>query len=112
MKYNIKTTLDTMSDAYLVLSELGLAGLLDGSCLQLRPNELLGSLIGQKRLQEFLSIITGATPADIGELRPSEALEIISAFFLDMSAELRSLPGIMATITPTHKAAKATKATQ
>ena len=100
MEYTVKTTLDTLSEAYIVLAELGLAGMLDGTGIEIRPRELLDALFGQKKLALFLGIITGEEPAKMGNLRPSEALELISAFFLDMSNELRSLPGMITAITP------------
>lgn len=105
MEYTVKTTLDTLSEAYIVLAELGLAGALDGSGIEIRPRELLDALFGQKKLALFLGIITGEEPAKMGSLRPSEALELISSFFVDMSAELRSLPGLIISITHPDKKA-------
>ena len=107
MKYKTTTTLDTLAEAYIILSELGLSGMLDGSRIEIKPKDLLSSLLGQKKLALFLGIITGEEPAKMGSLRPSEALELISSFFVDMSAELRSLPGITATITTGKPAAEA-----
>lgn len=106
MEFTIKTTLDTLAEAYIVLTDLGLAGVLDGNAIEIRPQELLNALLAQKKLHQFLAIITGFTAAEIGNLKPSEALEILSAFFVDMSAELRSFPGIMATITTGKPAAE------
>ena len=105
MEYTVKTTLDTLSEAYIVLAELGLAGMLDGTGIDIKPRELLDALFGQKKLALFLGIITGEEPAKMGNLRPSEALELISSFFVDMSAELRSLPGLIISITQPGKKA-------
>lgn len=105
MKYKTTTTLDTLSEAYIVLSELGLGGALDGSGIEIRPRELLDALFGKKKLAAFLGVITGEDPAMMGSLRPSEALELISSFFVDMSAELRSLPGLIISITQPDKKA-------
>ena len=107
MEYTVKTTLDTLSEAYIVLTDLGLAGVLDGTGIEIQPRELLDALFGQKKLALVLGIITGEEPAKMGNLRPSEALELIHSFFVDMSAELRSFPGIMATITTGKPAAEA-----
>lgn len=105
MEYAVNTTLDTLAEAYIILAELGLAGMLDGSGIEIQPRELLDALFGQKKLALFLGIITGEEPAKMGNLRPSEALELISSFFVDMSAELRSLPGlIISNLQPGKKA--------
>ncbi|MCB5261901.1 MAG: hypothetical protein LHW53_04095 [Candidatus Cloacimonetes bacterium] len=109
MEYAVNTTLDTLAEAYIILADLGLAGMLDGGAMEIRPNELLDALFAKKRLHEFLALITGSAAEEMGKLRPSEALDIVSAFFLDLSAELRCLPGILTSITsarPTPPSAK------
>ena len=101
-----KITLDTLSEAYIVLTDLGLAGLLDGNTFEIQPNELLNALLRERKLHCFLAIISGETEAAVGAWSPSECLEAITSFFVDMSNELRSLPGMITAIThqPSGKA--------
>jgi len=104
---NVKTTLDTLSEAYIILDDCGLAGLLDGGTMEISPNNVLRALLREKKLQAFLAVIAGITEAEAGALSPAGALELITSFFVDMSAELRSLPGLIAQITTVPPTAKA-----
>ena len=94
-----KITLDTLSEAYIILSDLGLAGLLDGNTFEIQPKELLNALLRDRKLHCFLAIISGETDATVGLWSPSECLEAITSFFVDMSNELRALPGLITAIT-------------
>ena len=95
-----KITLDTLSEAYIILADLGLAGLLDGNTFEIQPHDLLNALLRERKLHRFLAIISGETEATVGAWSPSECLEAITSFFVDMSNELRSLPGLITAITP------------
>lgn len=95
-----KITLDTLSEAYIILADLGLAGLLDGNTFEIQPQDLLNALLRERQLHGFLAIISGETDATVGSWSPSECLEAITSFFVDMSNELRSLPGLITAITP------------
>lgn len=91
----MKPTLNTLSDAYIVLDDLGLAGLLTGGSIEVQVDELLRALFREKKLQLFISILSGKTEEECGNMGLSEATKEITSFFVASSAELRSLPGLV-----------------
>ncbi|MDD3535358.1 MAG: hypothetical protein PHC50_04345 [Candidatus Cloacimonetes bacterium] len=96
----MKPTLNTLSEAYIILDDLGLAGLLDGGKFELSIQSLLSALLKERKLHAFLSVITGKSEAEVGEYTPSQVLEAITAFFTDMSEDLALLPGFLAQVIP------------
>ncbi len=91
----MKPTLNTLSDAYTILDDLGLAGLLTGKELEVQVDELLRALLYEKKLQLFISVLSGKTEEECGKMELSEAAQEITSFFVLSSAELRSLPGLI-----------------
>lgn len=102
----MKPTLNTLSDAYIVLDELGLAPLLEGGKLEISVPALLSALLKERKLQRFLSIITGKPEAECGDLTPSQALEALTGFFTNFIEEMSSLPGFLAEILPATQTPK------
>lgn len=93
MKHKIMTNLDTLSAAWELLEEVGLAGLLTGNSVDINPVELMGTLLAGRKLQKFISVVTGDS-VDSGNIGLDEAVEIITAFFTDMGSALKGLPGV------------------
>lgn len=90
------TTLDTISEAYSLIDELGLGDVLLGKSVELQPTELLRQLLAKKKLQEFISIITGMEIEAAGKLSIEEAAKAIGDFFMSMGGALRELPMLLA----------------
>lgn len=90
------TTLDTISEAYSLIDELGLGDVLLGKSVELQPTELLRQLLAKKKLQEFISIITGMEIEAAGKLSIEEAAKAIGDFFMSMGDALRGLPMLLA----------------
>ncbi len=89
------TTLDTISEAYSLIDELGLGDVLLGKSVELQPTELLRQLLAKKKLQEFISIITGMEIEAAGKLSIEEAAKAIGDFFMSMGDALRGLPMLL-----------------
>lgn len=89
------TTLDTISEAYSLIDELGLGDVLLGKSVELQPTELLRQLLAKKKLQEFISIITGMDMEAAGKLSIEEAAKAIGDFFMSMGDALRGLPMLL-----------------
>lgn len=89
------TDLDTLSKAWTLLNEIGLAGLITGKALKVDPEELLGQLFAHRKLMEFMAIITHSTPEEVGTLDLPEVINNLSGFFTSMSADLQALPGLL-----------------
>ncbi len=89
----MKPTLNTLSDAYIVLDDLGLSGFLDGWEMEINVNELARALLRERKLQLFISIVSGKSEDDCGDLTIDEAIKEILSFFETMRAQLLSLQG-------------------
>ena len=90
----IYTTLDTLSEAWTILDELGLAGMLTGQAVELQAENLLRALLVGKKLQSFLAAITHEDPDAVGKLTTAEAAELITNFFASMAGDLSALAGL------------------
>lgn len=86
------TTLDTLSEAWGLLQELKLGGLLTGKTAAFEAEELLGMLLKERKLQEFLGIITHQDAAALGNLGLEEALGLLNDFFGGIGGALKALP--------------------
>jgi len=105
MKYKINTTLDALAEAWNLLQELGLSALMiPGNPLDVKPIELAQKLLGEKKLNEFIAVVSDI--ANPGELKLSEAGEVLTAFFTDMASELASLAGVITQVKPSKKPSK------
>lgn len=93
----VMTNLDVISEAWSLLDELGLAGLLLGKTTSFDAHELVGKLLGERELQRFLGIVTGADPAEIGKLDMGKAAELVRDFFMSMAGGFSALPGLAVT---------------
>jgi hypothetical protein len=103
------TTLDTLSAAWTILDEVGLAGLLTGRTMELKAEELMRKLLVERKLQEFLGAITHEDPEKAGELETGEAAELITAFFGSTAADLSKLAGLKTEVKETDPAMKPEK---
>jgi len=102
MTYKINTTLDAIAEAWNILDELGLSALLiPGNDLIIKPVELATKLLKEKRLHDLISAISDV--ADPGAITLAEAAEVITAFFVDMAGEVKSLAGLISVATPKPK---------
>lgn len=91
----IKTDLDTLSEAWNILDELGLsAALIPGNPVNANALELAGKLLKEKKLHQFVAVIGAGSIEAAGKLSLADAVEIIMAFFTSMASELASLAGI------------------
>jgi len=91
----IRTDLDTLSEAWNILDELGLsAALIPGNPVNTDVMALVGKLLKDKKLHQFVTVISGITIEEAGKLSLADAAEIIIAFFTSMASELASLAGI------------------
>lgn len=99
MKNTINTSIDTLSEAWNILDELGLsAALIPGNPVNTDVMVLAGKLLGEKKLHQFVAVISGITIEEAGKLSLADAAEIIMAFFTSMASELASLAGIWNTV--------------
>lgn len=89
------TDLDTLSNAWTLLNEIGLAGLITGKALKVDPEELLGQLFVQRKLVEFIAILTHEEHATVAKLDLQEVTPILADFFTSMTADLHALPGLL-----------------
>lgn len=91
----IRTDLDTLSEAWNILDELGLsAALIPGNPVNTDVMVLAGKLLKDKKLHQFVAVISGITIEEAGKLSLADAVEIIMAFFTSMASELASLAAI------------------
>lgn len=89
------TDLDTLSNAWTLLNEIGLAGLITGKAMKVDPDELLGQLFVQRKLVEFIAILTHEEHVTVAKLDLQEVIPILADFFTSMSADLQALPGLL-----------------
>lgn len=87
----MKPTLNTLSDAYIVLDDLNLTGLLSGGDLTLKAGELIRELLREKKLHLFVAALTGKTEQECGELELTEAVDEITSFFVHSAEALHLL---------------------
>jgi len=92
------TTLDTLSEAWSVLDEIGLAGVLTGKEVSFEAEALLNALLKERKLQEFIAVITHSDPGSCGALTAQEAGEVIRDFFGGIAGAWKGLPGLAATV--------------
>ena len=92
----VYTTLDTLSAAWEILADLGIAGLLTGKEVTFEAESLLNGLLRERKLQEFLACITHSDAAACGALTSSEAVETIKVFFGSIAGDLKGLAGTTA----------------
>jgi hypothetical protein len=88
------TNLDTLSEAWPILSELGIAGMITGDTAAFEIGTLLDKLLAQKKLQEFLCVITHEEPSAIGELGMKESLSLLTDFFVNVRNDFDGLAGL------------------
>jgi len=99
MDIKIKTDLDTLSEAWNILDELGLsAALIPGNPVETNGLKLAGELLGQKKLHAFVACISGIGIDEAGKLNLSEASGLITDFFVSMASDLASLAGIWSSL--------------
>jgi hypothetical protein len=91
---NIKTTLDALAEAYIILDSLGISSYLTEGTFSVEPKELVHKLLGQKQAQAFICTITDLTPVEAGKLNISSVIDIVTRFFIAIGSELSMLPGI------------------
>lgn len=94
MHYEIKTDLDTISQAWTLLDEIGLAGLLVNQKLEVKAEELLAQLFAQRKLIQFLAIITHQDEQQMAALGLTEAVEVIADFFTSIAGTLAAFGGL------------------
>ena len=96
---NIKTDLDTLSEAWIILDELGLsAALIPGNAVNADALGLAGKLLREKKLHQFVACVSGLTIEEAGKLDLKNAVAVITGFFSGMASELVSLAGIWNTM--------------
>lgn len=101
----IHTTLDTLSEAWTILADIGLDGILTGKAAEFKADELIRKLLVERKLQEFLAAITHEDPDEVGKLETGEAAELITAFFASTAADLSELTGLQTEVKETPEAA-------
>ena len=84
----IKTDVNTLCKVWDLLDELGITGMMEGKSFEYSPYKIFKQLLGDRKLNEFIEIISDANP---DELTVSEAVETINNFFTNMAGELRDL---------------------
>lgn len=93
----IYTDLDTLTEAWNILDELELSGLLDGSAIKIEVAKLLNGLLRQGKLKAFLSIIT---KSEVTNIEGKEASRVIMVFFVSLGNEWGALPGMLISMSP------------
>lgn len=94
-EYEIKTDLDTVSEAWSLLRELGLDGLLLKKAAKVDPQELMTQLMVQGKLKRFISIVTGVSEADLKGLALAVVVQVITDFFTSLASDLQGLAGFL-----------------
>jgi hypothetical protein len=94
----VYTTLDTMSDAWIILDDLGLGDMLVGKTVAFEGKVLLNALLRERKLHEFLACITHEDPAAMGGLDLAQSAELLTAFFVNMADALKGWPALRAEI--------------
>ena len=89
-----KITLDTLSEAYILLDELGISSYITEGSISVEPRELVCKLLAQKKAAAFISIISDLTAEQAGALSLSEVIDLVTRFFIAIGSELSMLPGI------------------
>lgn len=105
----VYTTLDTLSEAWAILDELNLGGILTGKTAAFEAEALLGQLLKEKKLQEFMSIITHEDWDKVCDLGLEEALELLNDFFTSIGGALKALPMLQAELNAKPAPAKPKK---
>ncbi len=90
-KLTVYTDLDTVSEAYTLLDELGLSGLLLSKPLAVDAEDLLRKLLCFGQMKRFLSIITGVQAESLPKLSGKETGELLSSFFVALVSDWMSL---------------------
>jgi len=91
----IRTDLDTLSEAWIILEDLNLTSvLIPGNKTETDALELARKLLKEKKLHMFVATVTGSSIEETGKLSLAEAVEYISDFFTTMASELVSLADI------------------
>lgn len=105
----VYTTLDTLSEAWILLEDMGLGGLLTGKTVAFEAEELIGKLLRERKLQEFLAVVTHKDPAELGSLGLEEALGLLNDFFTNIGGALKALPMLQAELNAKPAPAKPKK---
>jgi len=94
-KMKAVTTLNAMKQAFSILDELGLSGLLLGGEIKVDASKLIKQLVLEDKLVEFLQAITQDKETDFGKYGIKEAMELASSFFTEFGNALKELPGLL-----------------
>jgi hypothetical protein len=103
----VNTNLDTLSEAWIILDDLGLSGLLTNAAANIKYAELANALLRGKKLHEFVACISGESIESVGKLSLKDAIEVITRFFVDMGSELSLLRGLGMQAAPTMESTPA-----
>lgn len=106
----IKTDIDTLSEAWIMLDDIGLSGMLVNKPVQIDVKELLQNLLRKKRIQEFVALVTGMSKEEAGALELPQVNEVITGFFIGIGTGLASLSGLGLLVAQTAKPEDVTKA--
>lgn len=90
-----QTDLDTISKAWTLLDEIGLAGLLTGAALTLNATDLFGHLLTKQKLKEFISIITNTPVDQLPKLTGPDVIQVLTDFFTSIAREWSALSGLL-----------------
>ena len=91
----INTTLDTLSEAYIILDDLGLTSFLTGGTIEIEPGTLVRELLRKKKLNAFIMTFTDLDAKAVGALSIAEAIDLITRFFVSTASELSLLAQVM-----------------
>jgi len=105
---NVKTDIDTLSEAWILLDDMGLSGMLVNKPVQIDTKELLQNLLRKKRIQEFVMLVTGISREEAGKLELPQVNEVITGFFIGIGTGLASLSGLGLLVAQTAKPEQAT----
>jgi hypothetical protein len=98
-----------MSDAWAILEGLGLDKLLLGQAASFDASALLNALLKERKLQEFLSVITHQDDEVVGAMNLEEAVEAITDFFAGITGGLKGLSGLGVSVKAPDPAAPTAK---
>lgn len=93
-KLTVYTDLDTVSDAYTILDELGLSGLIVSKKLDIDLENLLRDILAGQNLKRFISIITNTPFHELPKLTGKDCTELITSFFVGLVSDWMSLAGL------------------
>lgn len=90
----VYTTVGTLKNAWEILDEVGLSGLVFGSPSSEPARDIVNGLFEQSALVRFLQVITRDSQTDFEEIEIEDAMRLVTDFFGRIGGALRQVAAI------------------